>query len=73
MLTLQMKSGDYLTINGNIVVHFLRDGPKIQVAIQAPKEIPIVRGTVLERDGQERPEPLLKAPGKRPSEGLAGW
>ena len=56
MLSLQMKSGDYVTIGENVVVQVFRDsGPQFRISIKAPKEIPIMRGAVLERAGQERP------------------
>ncbi len=61
MLSLQMKSGDYVTIGENVVVQVFRDsGPQFRISIKAPKEIPIMRGAVLERAGQERPDGLHK-------------
>ena len=70
MLSLQMKSGDYVTIGENVVVQVFRDsGPQFRISIKAPKEIPIMRGAVLERSGQERPDGLHKrGPKKSPSE-----
>lgn len=68
MLSLQMQSGDYLTIDGSIVVQVFRNGSTIQVSVQAPKEIPIVRGKLLERNGYQRPEGLLSKPSKSPSD-----
>ena len=70
MLSLQMKSGDYVTIGDNVVVQVFRDsGPQFRISIKAPKEIPIMRGAVLERKGQERPDGLHKrGPKKSPSE-----
>ena len=70
MLSLQMKSGDYVTIGENVVVQVFRDsGPQFSVSIKAPREIPIVRGAVLERTGQERPDGLYnRGPRKSPSE-----
>ena len=70
MLSLQMKSGDYITIGENVVVQVFRDsGPQFRISIKAPKEIPIMRGAVLERAGQERPDGLHKrGPKKSPSE-----
>lgn len=56
MLKLTLRSGEYLTINGNIVVQFACvSAGYADVAIHAPREIPILRGTVLEREGGERP------------------
>ena len=60
MLSLQMKSGDYVTIGNQVVVQvFKESGPQFRVSIKAPREVPIVRGKVLERDGEQRPEGLL--------------
>lgn len=70
MLSLQMKSGDYVTIGKDVVVQVFRDsGPQFHISIKAPKEIPIMRGAILERDGQERPDGLHKrGPKKSPSD-----
>ena len=70
MLSLQMKSGEYITIGTDVVVQVFRDsGPQFHISIKAPKEIPIVRGSLLERDGQERPDGLHKrGPKKSPSD-----
>ncbi len=71
MLSLNMKSGDYLTIDSNIVVQvFKGTGPALRVAVKAPKEIPIVRGAVLEREGEQRPEGLLDKRPQSPSDQL---
>ncbi len=70
MLSLQMKSGDYVTIGNDIVVQVFRDsGPQFRLSIKAPREVPIVRGAVRERGGEERPEGLQKrGPKKSPSD-----
>ncbi len=69
MLSLELKSGDYFTINENIVVQVFRDsGSEFRVAIKAPREIPIVRGKVLERNGEKRPNCLLDRRPKSPSD-----
>ena len=47
MLKLAMLPGDYLTINGDIVVQLARvAGGRADVAIHARREVPIVRGEV---------------------------
>lgn len=57
MLSLTLNQGDYLTIGGNIVVQLKRvSGERCKVIVQAPKEIPVFRGEVLERTGGKRPE-----------------
>lgn len=62
MLKLTMLPEDYLTINGDIVVQLSRvAGGRADVAIHAGREVPIVRGEVLERQGGQRPA-CLKAP-----------
>ena len=59
MLSLQLKSGDYFTIGEDIAVQvFQQHGSTFQVKVKAPREIPIARGEVLERDGGQRPEGL---------------
>jgi sRNA-binding carbon storage regulator CsrA len=48
--------GEYITINGNIVVQIAGiSGERAYLAINAARDIPIVRGTVLEREGVDRP------------------
>ena len=59
MLSLQLKSGEYLTIGDDIVVQVFEQGGTIRVAVKAPRELPILRGEVRERDGQ-RPDGLLR-------------
>lgn len=57
MLSLQIKSGEYITIGENVVIQvFQRSGSQFRLAIQAPRELPIMRGEVRERDGSPRPE-----------------
>ena len=65
MLRLTLTPGDYFTINGNIVVQLHRlEGERSLVAVEAPKEMRIVRGAVLEREGGARPQRLVKVPQK---------
>ena len=70
MLSLQMKSRDYVTIGNQVVVQvFKESGPQFRISIKAPREISIVRGKVLERDGEMRPEGLLdRGPKRSPSD-----
>ena len=60
MLSLQLRTGEYLTIGDNIVVQ-LGDASSSQckLMIDAPREIPVVRGEVLERSGAQRPECVM--------------
>lgn len=65
MLKLSLTDGEYLTINGNIVVQVYRaENGRSYLAIDAPRDIPVVRGTVLERQGAPRPQHLAKVPPK---------
>ena len=63
MLSLQLKSGEYFTIGGNIVVQVFHDSSTFRVLIKAPREVPILRGNLLERGGEKRPNNILE---KRP-------
>ena len=67
MLSLQLKDGEYLTIGEDIVIQVFTNST-IRVAVQAPREIPVVRGEVLERNGEERPDCVvdLNSPNSRP-------
>jgi len=68
MLSLNLKSGDYLTIGNNIAVQiFEQSGSSFRVAVKAPREIPILRGEVHERTGV-RPDGLRNKRPKSPSE-----
>jgi len=68
MLSLRLKSGEYLTIGDNIAVQVFRQkGDSVEVAVKAPREIPVLRGELLERTN-ERPEGLRKGDYKRPSQ-----
>ncbi len=56
MLKLRLRREEYITINGDITVAVSAiEGNQIYLCIDAPKEIPIVRGTLLERSGGKRP------------------
>ena len=56
MLFLQLKTGEYITIGDSVVVQ-LSDASSSQckLMIEAPREIPVVRGELLERAGAQRP------------------
>ena len=67
MLSLYLKDGEYLTIGDEIVVQVFTNST-IRLSVKAPKDMTILRGEVLERNGNERPDCLLdpKAKMKRP-------
>ena len=54
MLVLGRKPGEYLMI-GNVMVKVIKEDSGLKLVIDAPKEIPIVRGEVYE---QSHPRPI---------------
>ena len=63
MLSLSLKQGEYMTIGSNMVIQLDRiTGDRCKLVIQAPREIPVVRGKVLERTGGERPDCVFDTP-----------
>ena len=63
MLCLTLLPGEYLTIGSDVVVQLDRmSGDHCKLAIHAPRDVPILRGEVLERDGGERPGCVFDAP-----------
>lgn len=63
MLCLALTPGEYLTIGDDVVVQMERMvGDRCRLVIQAPREVPILRGAVLERSGGQRPECVFDAP-----------
>lgn len=57
MLCLSLVPGEYLTIGEDIVIQVDRAGAdRCKLVIHAPREIPVLRGEVLERGGKPRPE-----------------
>jgi len=66
MLNLNLCEQEYLTINGNIVIKVRAVGGRYtSLSIDAPKEIPILRGKVLERGGGTRPACVDAPPRKK--------
>ena len=61
MLCLAFAPGEYMMIGDSVVVQMEKiTGDRCRLAVHAPKDVPIVRGTVLERTGGERPECVLE-------------
>ena len=54
MLSLQLRDGEYFTIGKDIVIQVFTNST-IRVSVQAPRDMTILRGEVLERNGEERP------------------
>ena len=57
MLSLMLKDGEYLTIGEDIVIQVFTNST-VRVAVQAPRDMTVLRGEVLERNGEERPDCL---------------
>ena len=63
MLSLQLKTGDYMTIGKDVVVQLDHiSGDRCKLMVQAPRDMTILRGEVLERTGGERPECVVGGP-----------
>ena len=57
MLCITLLPNEYLTVGSDIVIQYDRlSGERVHLAIHAPREIPIIRGEVLERQGGRRPD-----------------
>lgn len=66
MLKLTLLPEEYLTISESIVVQLTRvAGGRAEIAVQAPRQFPSVRGAVLEKNGGQRPACLAPSSGKR--------
>ena len=74
MLFLQLKTGEYMTIGDNIIVQMSDvSGNRCKLMIEAPREVPVVRGEVLERNGAERPECVMETAHQRGSGVGLSW
>ena len=63
MLCLSLNQGEYMTIGDSVVVQLDRiSGDRCKLVVEAPREIPILRGEVLERTGGQRPGCVLDGP-----------
>ena len=63
VLCLYLNQGEYLTIGEDVVVQLYGiSGDRCKLMINAPKEIPVLRGKVLERTGGQRPECVFDGP-----------
>lgn len=66
MLKLTLLPEEYLTIGSRIVVQVARvAGGRADVAVEAPRDMPIMRGAVLERNGGKRPACLAPPSGRK--------
>ena len=64
MLFLQLKDKEYLTIGDDIVIQVFTNST-IRVSVQAPRELAVLRGEVLERQGGQRPACLSNLPPRK--------
>ena len=63
MLCLSLAPGEYITIGDDVVVQLDGiAGDRSRLVVHAPREIPILRGSVLERNGGKRPDCVFDAP-----------
>lgn len=61
MLCITLTAGDYFTVGENTVVQLDRlSGERVHLIVNAPREVPILRGEVLERMGGQRPACVLE-------------
>lgn len=66
MLCITMKRGEYFTVGGDTVILFDQlSGERVHLTIHAPREVAIVRGEVLERQGGQRPACLSNLPPRK--------
>ena len=63
MLALTLSLGNYMTIGDDVVIQLNRiTGDRCRLTINAPREIPVVRGDVLEHGGGARPDCVYDTP-----------
>lgn len=68
MLTLRMKPGEYLVIGEDIAVQvFEKKRNYLEVAVEAPREVPVLRGEIYEQQNA-RPSFLRERRTQTPSE-----
>lgn len=68
MLTLRLKPGEYLVIGDDIAIQvFEKKRNYLEVAVEAPREVPVLRGEVYEQKNA-RPSFLRESRSQTPSE-----
>lgn len=61
MLCISLRAGEYFTVGGSTVVQFDRlTGERVHLIVNAPRDVSILRGEVLERSGGQRPACVLE-------------
>lgn len=69
MLTLGMTPGEYVVLGDNIKVYVVKNDGALKIAIDAPREVRILRGDVYERmqqNGELPPDKAGNAPRLKP-------
>nr|WP_325186632.1 carbon storage regulator [uncultured Oscillibacter sp.] len=68
MLSLSLPQGEHMTIAESVVVQADRiSGERCKLMVQAPREVPILRGEVLERQGGQPPGCVVRTdPWRKP-------
>ena len=60
MLCISLLPGGYFTVGGDTVIQFDRlSGERVHLTVNAPREVSILRGEVLERQGGRRPDCVM--------------
>ena len=60
MLCISLMPGEYFTVGGSTVIQFDRlSGERVHLTIHAPREVQVLRGEVLERNGGKRPDCVM--------------
>lgn len=60
MLCITLLPNEYFTVGGDTVIQYDRlSGERVHLTIHAPREVPIVRGQVLESQGGKRPDCVM--------------
>lgn len=63
MLSLNLKPGEYITIGDHVVVQLNGiSGDRCKLMVDAPRDVLILRGAVLERTGGQRPDCVFDGP-----------
>lgn len=55
MLSLNLRSLEYIRIGSDTFIQVLPDGDQVKLLIDAPRDVPVLRGALLEEQGIERP------------------
>ena len=63
MLCFSMRPGEYFTVDDSTVIQMEKvAGDRVHLIVNAPREVRILRGAVLERQGGERPGCVVEIP-----------